>query len=248
MEDLNYWEEKFEVCNYAARLLDQITSLNKLVQYPIDLRDIKKGIYYAQKYHGPQMRQSGEPYYSHPVEVAYMVAEFTAYEAPKLFIPSMVNAALLHDTIEDTLLTEENIAAIFDRNVATHVEGLTRIKPFGKLSVEDSLNLLIQQKQHDTALIKIFDRVHNLQTLGAKSPEKAKKIIDETFDHFVILAEYLELRDIADKLRQICYQYFTLKQQPENSYSAILEDKAPLLSPIFQNEVYQIQTQYLLES
>lgn len=52
MEDLNCWEEKFEVCNYAARLLDQITSLNKLVQYPIDLRDIKKGIYYAQKYHG----------------------------------------------------------------------------------------------------------------------------------------------------------------------------------------------------
>ncbi|MCC8369496.1 MAG: HD domain-containing protein [Rickettsia endosymbiont of Oxypoda opaca] len=246
MEDLNYWEEKFEVCNYAARLLDQITSLNKLVQYPIDLRDIKKGIYYAQKYHGSQIRQSGEPYYSHPVEVAYMVAKFTAYEAPKLFIPSILNAALLHDTIEDTLLTEENIAAIFDRNVATHVEGLTRIKLSGKLSVEDSLNLLIQQKQHDTALIKIFDRMHNLQTLGAKSPEKAKKIIDETFDHFVILAEYLELKDIADKLRQICYQYFTLKQQTENSYSLILEDKAPLLSPIFQNEVYQIQ--YLLES
>lgn len=149
MEDLNCWEEKFEVCNYAARLLDQITSLNKLVQYPIDLKDIKKGIYYARKYHSPQMRQSGEPYYSHPVEVAYMVAEFTAYEAPKLFIPSMLNAALLHDTIEDTLLTEENIAAIFDRNVATHVEGLTRIKPSGKLSAEESLNLLIQQKQHD---------------------------------------------------------------------------------------------------
>ncbi|WP_341792910.1 HD domain-containing protein [Rickettsia endosymbiont of Ceutorhynchus obstrictus] len=248
MKDIPCWEEKFEICGYAARLLNKITCLNKLVKHPIDVREVKKGIYYARKYHGAQMRQSGDPYYSHPVEVAYMVAEFTAIEAPKLFIPSMLNAALLHDTIEDTLLTENDIIKIFDKDVANHVEGLTRIKPSGKISAEESINLLIQQKRHDTAVIKIFDRVHNLQTLGAKSPEKAKKIIGETFDYFVVLAEYLELKDIAYKLRQICYQYLSLKQQQEKSYSAIFEDKAPLLSPIFQNEVYQIQIRYLLES
>ncbi len=155
------------MCSYAARLLDKITSLNKLVQYPVDLREVKKGLYYARKYHGTQMRQSGDPYYSHPVEVAYLLAEFTAIEAPKLFIPSMINAALLHDTIEDTPLTEDDIIGIFDKNVANHVEGLTRIKPSGKISAEESLNLLTKQKRYDTSLIKIFDRIHNIQTLGA---------------------------------------------------------------------------------
>ncbi len=82
MEDINCWEEKFEMCGYAARLLDKVISLNKLVQYPIDIREVKKGIYYARKYHGAQMRQSGDPYYSHPIEVAYLLAEFTATEAP----------------------------------------------------------------------------------------------------------------------------------------------------------------------
>ncbi|WP_342269937.1 HD domain-containing protein [Rickettsia endosymbiont of Orchestes rusci] len=207
MEDIHFWEEKFEMCGYAAKLLDKITYLNKLVQYPIDIREIKKGIYYARKYHGTQMRQSGDPYYSHPIEVAYMVAEFTAIDVPKLFIPSMINAALLHDTIEDTPLTEDNIAKIFDRNIARHVEGLTRVKSYGKISAEESLNLLIQQKRHETGLIKVFDRIHNIQTLGAKSPEKAWKILMETISTFVTLSIYLEIPALEKKLCELCLDH-----------------------------------------
>ncbi|MCC8368485.1 MAG: HD domain-containing protein [Rickettsia endosymbiont of Oxypoda opaca] len=248
MEDIHCWEEKFEMCCYATRLLNKITYLNRLVKHPIDIREVKKGIYYARKYHGVQMRQSGDPYYSHPIEVAYLLAEFTANRKTQFFTSNMIVTSLLHDTIEDTTLTADGITKIFDKSIASRVEDLTRVKPYGKISAKESLNLLIMQKSYDTALIKIFDRVHNIQTLGAKSPEKARKIIEETFDYFVILAEYLELKDISYMLRQICYQYLALKQQPENNHSLILEDKAPLLSPIFQNEVYQIQTQYLLES
>jgi guanosine-3',5'-bis(diphosphate) 3'-pyrophosphohydrolase len=210
VEDINCWEEKFEMCGYAAKLLDKVTCLNKLVKQPVDIREVKKGIYYARKYHGTQMRQSGDPYYSHPIEVAYMVAEYTAIEAPKLFIPSMLNAALLHDTVEDTPLTEEDIAVIFDRNIANHVEGLTRVKPYGKISAEESLILLFKQKRHDVGLIKFFDRVHNIQTLSAKSPEKAKKIIAETLISFISFSVYLEIPKLTQHLTNLCYQSLSM--------------------------------------
>jgi guanosine-3',5'-bis(diphosphate) 3'-pyrophosphohydrolase len=243
VEDINCWEEKFEMCGYASKLLDQITSLNKLVQCPVDLRDIKKGIYYARKYHGVQMRQSGDPYYSHPIEVAYLLAEFTATEAPKLFIPSMLNAALLHDVIEDTPLTEDDIAKIFDRNIARHVEGLTRVKPYGKISAEESLNLLVQQKRHETALIKVFDRVHNIQTLGAKSPEKARKIIEETIINFITLAMYLGIDKTEKELNILCFKYVEVKCSFNLSKQMIFEDNFHPLFLALQNDISQTNNQ-----
>ncbi|CAK6508219.1 MAG: hypothetical protein IRF12RH_01145 [Rickettsia helvetica] len=128
-----------------------------------------------------------------------MLAEFVADAAPKLYTSNMINAALLHDTIEDTERTEKMIIEIFGKEIAKHVEGLTRIKPHGKISAEESLNLLIKQKRYDTALIKLFDRIHNVQTLGAKSPEKAKKIIVETFKKFLVVAIHLECYEIEEK-------------------------------------------------
>ncbi|MFY9589417.1 HD domain-containing protein [Rickettsia endosymbiont of Halotydeus destructor] len=222
MQDINYWEEKFEDCCYSKRLLDKITYLNRLVKHQVDLREIKKGIYYARKYHGAQMRQSGEPYYSHPIEVAYMVAEFGAYEAPRLFTSTILNATLLHDTIEDTKLTEEEISNIFDKDIAKHVEGLTRIKPYGKISVEESINLLMKQKRHDTALIKIFDRVHNLQTLGVKSPEKIQKIIKETLEHFLYICAYFEIYTVEHTLVKLCREMF---EQQANLKRMALKEK-----------------------
>ncbi len=75
-----------------------------------------------------------------------MFAEFVAEEAPKLYNAIMLQAALLHDIIEDTELTEEVITTIFGLEVTNHVEGLTRIKPYGKITAKESLNLLIKQK------------------------------------------------------------------------------------------------------
>ncbi|HJD55163.1 MAG TPA: HD domain-containing protein [Rickettsia endosymbiont of Pyrocoelia pectoralis] len=144
--------------------------------------------------------------YSHPIEVAMQLAEFIAEEAPKLYTAVMLQAALLHDTIEDTELTEEMINSIFGQEVATHVEGLTRVKPYGKISAEESLDLLIEQKRYSTALIKLFDRIHNLQTLGAKSPEKAKKIIKETLIHFISFATYLEIPILTNYLIELCHE------------------------------------------
>lgn len=206
MEDLSCWKEKFEICVYAKKLLDKIEYLNTKVKTPVDILEIKKGIYYARKYHGLQMRKSGDPYYSHPIEVAIMLAEFVANDVPKLYSAVMLQAALLHDTIEDTELTEEMIAQIFEQKVARHVEGLTRVKPSGKISAGESLNLLIKQKRHDTALIKFFDRIHNLQTLSAKSSEKAQKIIKETLKSFLVFSEMLEVPLISELIYTECYK------------------------------------------
>ncbi|MDR0774269.1 MAG: HD domain-containing protein, partial [Rickettsia sp.] len=155
-------------------MLKELILLNKKVKQPIDMYEVKKGIYYAKKYHGSQMRQFGEPYYSHPIEVAYMIAQYTALEIPRLFRTDMIVTALLHDTIEDTQLTEKMIAYIFGSQVASQVEDLTRVKPHGKISSAEMVEMLYKEKKHDVLLVKLFDRLHNLQTVSAKSPEKAK--------------------------------------------------------------------------
>ncbi|QCS24120.1 bifunctional (p)ppGpp synthetase/guanosine-3',5'-bis(diphosphate) 3'-pyrophosphohydrolase [Rickettsia parkeri] len=206
MKDIEYWEKNFESCKYSDQLIERLLFLNTQVKQPIDIREVQKGIYYARKYHGEQMRQSGDPYYSHPIAVTIMVAEFVAKEVPKLFTFRMLQAALLHDTIEDTELTEEIISNIFDEEVARHVAGLTRIKPWGKISSAKSLILLIKQKRYDTALIKLFDRIHNLQTLEAKSPEKAHKIIKETLKSFLVLSEILEIPSVSELIYAECYK------------------------------------------
>lgn len=209
MEDLNNWQEKFEECCYAKKLLDKITYLNGIVNAPsVDTEEVKKAIYYTKKYHGSQMRQSGEPYYSHPIEVAYMVAEHTA-QIPKYFRTDMIVTALLHDTIEDTELNKETIACLFSTQVASQVESLTRITSYGKITAAETLSILYKQKKYHLILIKLLDRHHNMKTIGVKSYHKTQQIITETLLHFVILATELEVPIIKQKLLEICYSHIT---------------------------------------
>ncbi|HJD58495.1 MAG TPA: HD domain-containing protein [Rickettsia endosymbiont of Ceroptres masudai] len=218
MADISSWKEKFEICVYSKKLLDKLEYLNTTVENPIDILEIKKGIYYARKYHGSQMRQSGDPYYSHPIEVAIMLAEFVAEEAPKLYNVIMLQAALLHDTIEDTELTEEEIIEIFGSEVAKHVAGLTRIKSYGKISSGESLNLLIKEKRYNTALIKLFDRIHNVQTLGVKSPEKARKIIEETLINFLLVAANINYK-LEQEFAELCLKVFNIELERQKTFS-----------------------------
>jgi (p)ppGpp synthase/HD superfamily hydrolase len=143
-----------------------------------------------------------------------MVAQYTAQEIPTLFKTEMIVTSLLHDTIEDTILTEEMIARIFGSQVASQVEALTRNKSYGKISSKDTLDLLSQQKRFDVALIKLFDRIHNLQTIRAKSPEKALKIVKETIRYFVTICAYLELPIAEQQLINLCYQNLSIDPEP----------------------------------
>ncbi|MCC8372440.1 MAG: HD domain-containing protein [Rickettsia endosymbiont of Pseudomimeciton antennatum] len=197
-------QSKYENCQYTDRLLKKLSQLNQQASPPIDIDEIRKGIYYAKKYHGSQMRQSGDPYYSHPIEVAYMVAEYTAQEMPKLFRTDMIITSLLHDTIEDTTLTENMISMVFGTQIANQVKDLTRIKSYGKISSQETLYLLHLQKKHDVLLIKLFDRLHNMQTIESKSPEKIKKIVDETVKSFLVACTYFGYIKLEEYLYKLC--------------------------------------------
>ena len=115
MKDLNCWETKFEPCCYSDRLVTKLLLLNETRKYKVDILEIEKAIYYAKKYHGSQKRLSGEPYYTHPLEVAYNVADY-------LFKTDVLVTSILHDTIEDTKLTKETISDIFSSVIANQVE------------------------------------------------------------------------------------------------------------------------------
>ncbi|WP_425360211.1 MULTISPECIES: HD domain-containing protein [unclassified Candidatus Tisiphia] len=230
MEDINDWEVKYENCKYADRLLTKLMQMNQEVNRPIDIKEVKKAIYYAKKYHGSQMRQSGEPYYSHPIEVAYMTSDY-------LFRTDIIVTSILHDTIEDTELSKSMIASIFGEQVASQVEDLTRVKSYGKISAAETIELLFQQKKKDILLIKLFDRLHNMQTIGAKSPEKIKKIVEETLREFVVLSIYLGMPEIKYHFIKMCFQHLTITHCPTpDLYQLFSLDNSQPLFPTFQND------------
>ena len=200
MEDINSWEEKFEMCCYASRLLDKLYGINQEAKNKIDFVEIKKAIYYAKKYHGTQRRDAGEPYYSHPLEVAYTVADY-------LFRTDIIVTSILHDTLEDTDMTFEMIASIFGPPIANQVTDLTRTRKDGqKMSSSETVALLFQQKKYEVLVIKLFDRLHNMETIDAKFPEKRKAVTKETLQYFLVLSELLELPKLANDLYEECRQ------------------------------------------
>ena len=157
-----------EPCQYSIRLIDKLKSLDS--KNVLDFELINKAIYWAKKYHGEQKRKSGEAYYTHPLEVAYMISEY------KLKTDVIV-ASILHDIIEDTEVTAGMIIDNFSWRITEIVDMLTRDRPDGsKLSVEELLNNAYQKQDEEVLLIKLFDRLHNLTTLDAMTDKKKKKI------------------------------------------------------------------------
>jgi (p)ppGpp synthase/HD superfamily hydrolase len=201
-----------EPCKYSIRLKEKLKLLD--VENKLDFEVINKAIYWAKKYHGNQKRKSGEPYYSHPLEVAYMVSDY------KLKTDIIVTS-ILHDTIEDTDLTFEMIEKEFGKIVANQVMDLTRVKESDhKISAGKLTELLWEQKKYDLLLIKQFDRLHNIQTIKFLSPEKIKKTIEETISKFLVLAIYLGIPECKNKLIRTCYEVIGI----ENEFSEQEED------------------------
>jgi (p)ppGpp synthase/HD superfamily hydrolase len=212
MQDDKSWWTKFDSCKYSNRLLDKLLLLNedKSKEDKIDISKVQKAIYYAKKYHGDQKRQSGEPYYSHPFEVAYMISDY-------LFRTDIIVTSILHDTIEDTELTFEMIRKLFGEVIAHQVMDLTRIMGGDgrKISSAEMVGFLFEQKKYDLLLIKQFDRLHNMQSIGAKSPEKIKKITEETIGTFTVLATFLGIRSIEEEIIQSCTTFTSVENSED---------------------------------
>ena len=181
--------------------------LNKLREYnPEEVEIVKKAYEYAGTLHQGQMRQSGEPYISHPLNVAYILADMHADR-------DTICAGLLHDTLEDTNITKEDIAHDFNQNVANLVDGVTKLSKMNFSSKQDqnyaNTRKIITGITEDVRIIiiKLADRLHNMRTLQFKSEFKQKENSLETIEIFVPLAYYIGAYRIKSELEDLSLQY-----------------------------------------
>ena len=218
MNDLFCWELKFKSCSYSESLLNKIVLQNETSNNKVDILQIKKAIYYAKKYHGSQKRLSGEPYYSHPLAVAELVA-------PHYFKTDILVTSILHDTIEDTELTKDLIEYIFDANIASKVYDLTRVKIDQKISSAKMIQLLYISKKYDLLLVKMFDRLHNMRTINYMLSKKIKKIKLETLEFFIIITMYFGLTELEMEFKRLTSNQQNIKLNLiEQSYHNFSED------------------------
>jgi len=197
MSKLNCLEIQTKSCDYTNKLLDKLLFLNQDALVKVNIKEIEKAIWCAKKYHANQKRHSGEPYYSHPIEVAGVTAEY-------IFDTETIIAALLHDVVEDTDSHLSQIELIFGTKVAEIVNALTKISFNLLLSKEETFNKinLFQDSQKKAITIKVIDRLHNIRTINyIKSVEKQKRIAKETMQFYIPLAKYANLHLIAQELQ-----------------------------------------------
>lgn len=163
----NTQDPYLEPCSYTIRLIERLKSLDTKNKLNFDI--INKSIYWARKYHGSQMRKSGEPFYTHPLEVAYLISEHN-------LTTNVIVTSILHDIIEDTEVTAGMIVDNFGWRIAEMVDALTRDRPDGtKLSVEEILTNAYKKRDNEVLLIKLVDRIHNLMSIEFMNPEKTKE-------------------------------------------------------------------------
>ena len=172
---------------------------------------VRKAVEFAVKYHGSQKRASGDPYYYHPLQVAEIIAEM------RLDSDSIVTA-ILHDTIEDTDLTFQEIEQHFSPEVAKLVDGVTKLTKieFNPDNVRQAENfrklLLAMSNDIRVLLIKLADRLHNMRTIDFISkPEKRERIALETMEIYAPLAERIGIQKIKIELQDICFRVLNPK-------------------------------------
>ncbi|HYO71949.1 MAG TPA: bifunctional (p)ppGpp synthetase/guanosine-3',5'-bis(diphosphate) 3'-pyrophosphohydrolase [Archangium sp.] len=186
-----------------------------------DLDIIKKAYVYSAKVHQGQLRKSGEPYLIHPLEVAGLLAELKLDEAS-------IVTGLLHDTIEDTLATSEELTELFGPEVAQLVDGVTKLSKFSasatlsqeEKQAENFRKMIIAMAQDiRVILVKLADRTHNMRTLDHMAEEKQRRIAQETLDIYAPLANRLGISWIKTELEDLSFRYV----KPQDFFT--LQDK-----------------------
>ena len=184
----------------------QLSLLLKEYFTPADIEQVWAAYRYAAFAHQGQTRRSGEPYISHPVAVACILAKL------HLDLPTLL-AALLHDVVEDTGVPISEIGDKFGKQVADLVEGLTKLDKieFQSAAAAQAENfrkmLLAMSQDVRVILVKLADRLHNMQTLQVMKPEKQKRISQETLEIYAPIANRLGLNLIYQELEDLSFKY-----------------------------------------
>ena len=182
----------------------ELVDLVKSYDPDADEDALNRAYVFAMKKHGAQLRASGDPYYSHPIEVAGILTRF------KLDSASII-AGLLHDTVEDTDTTVEEVRSLFGDQVAQIVDGLTKLamieqKSANNKQAENFRKLLLAMSEDiRVLLIKLADRLHNMRTLHFCKPEKRARVAKETLDIYAPLAERIGMQEVKSELEEIAF-------------------------------------------
>ena len=217
------------------QLIDKIKSYNNYV----DESMIKNAYHYAAEVHKTQKRQSGDPYISHPLAVANILAEL------KLDGPT-ITTALLHDTIEDTKATYEEVRTNFGEEIADLVEGVTKIS---KLEVEKkSLTagenfrklILATSKDIRVLLVKLADRLHNMRTINSiDKKDKRERIAKETMEIYAPLAERMGMHKVRDELED--KSFAVLNDEARSLIVSRVKEISPSRTKIFNEVLIEIK-------
>ena len=188
---------------------EQIKLVQKVKNYfpKLNVENINKAYNFGKKAHGSQTRASGDPFFSHPFEVANILVQMKLDE-------NSIITALLHDVIEDTLATKEEIKKIFGIEIANLVDGVTKLSKINlqqtnKNKQVENLRKFILAISEDIRVlfVKLADRLHNMRTIKfLKDSNKKKKISNETLEIFAPLADRIGIRKIKDELEDLAFE------------------------------------------
>jgi GTP diphosphokinase / guanosine-3',5'-bis(diphosphate) 3'-diphosphatase len=224
--------------------LNDITS-QLLNYYPqADISLVERAYVYSAKVHQGQLRLSGEPYLSHPLEVAHILARM------KMDVVSVV-AGLLHDAIEDTNADEKEIERLFGPETAKIVDGVTKISkiPFSTREERQAENMrkmiLAMATDIRVILVKLADRLHNMQTLGFQPPQKQEEIARETLDIYAPLAGRMGIYWLKSTLEDLCLYY--LEPEIYNMIKNALAERRGVMEE-FIREVIELLSDKLKEA
>jgi RelA/SpoT family (p)ppGpp synthetase len=188
-------------------MMRQYELVERVTKYDPDVDEdlLNRAYVYAMKAHGNQKRASGEAYFNHPLEVAAILTEMKLDSAT-------IAAALLHDTVEDTEATQQEIEEKFGPEIASLVDGLTKIAKLDLVTKEaaqaENLRKLLVAMSRDVRvlLVKLADRLHNMRTLEHVKPEKRVRIAQETMDIYAPLAGRMGMQAVRDELEDIAFK------------------------------------------
>ncbi len=228
-------------------LVEKVTSYDK----DADETLLNRAYVYAMKAHGSQTRASGDPFISHPLEVAAILADLKLDDAT-------IVAALLHDVVEDTEATHQEIEELFGKEIADLVDGLTKIRRLDLVTKEaaqaENLRklLLAMAKDIRVLLIKLADRLHNMRTLEFINPDKRQRIAQETLDLYAPLAGRMGMQNMRDELEDSAFKVLNpdafksitarLKKLHHDSGDILREIEQALTAKLAENKIIALVT------
>ena len=214
----------FDIGLQVPELLQPLVGKIKQHSPKVDVREVVRAYICAERAHEGQMRKSGEPYIIHPVGVAETLAELGMDTAT-------IVAALLHDTVEDTVMNSADLAAEFGDEVAMLVDGVTKLdrvqvnSPLERQAESLRKMLLAMARDYRVLLIKLADRLHNMRTLHHMPRHKQEYIADETLQIYAPLAHRLGMQNFKWQLEDLAFQ--TMHGKRYDELKAMVRERQP---------------------